>query len=249
MTLLPVLLPEGYEPTVSVNDKLTVGSLIAEKKGAKSEEIIHVSKVLNDSPSNLDKSVQKNLGDSITSGEVLAIKKGKLGLGAKKVLSKFSGTVVKIDTEAGEVTIRTNNLGFSESLFSPIDGIVDFCNNEKIVIKSQNHAVMADDSTGKEKTGELVYIQDFDQNKLTSEVEDKILLVKKIDKASLFKAIGLDAGGIITQSLDGADFVDLCEKNIEAAIMIVSEDNFKKLEKMDGKKVFLDIKDKGIVSV
>jgi hypothetical protein len=64
---------------------------------------------------------------------------------------------------------------------------------------------------------------------------------------AIFKAIGLDAGGIITESLENADFVDLTEKTIEAPIMIVGEDDFKRLLKAKGKKVYLGGKDKSIV--
>jgi 5'(3')-deoxyribonucleotidase len=39
----------------------------------------------------------------------------------------------------------------------------------------------------------------------------------------------------------------LQEKKIPAAIMIVNDENFKKLEKLKGKKVLLDTENKGIV--
>lgn len=247
MTLLPVLLPEGFEPKVSVNDKLTAGSIIAQREGSSSENIINIATSLSIPPKDINKFLQKHLGDSVENGEVVATKKGGLGLGSKKVLSEFSGTVVKIDEESGEMHIRGMGKVVTDTLLSPIDGIVDFCNNEKIVIKTDKQAIMVQDSVGKENTGELLLIPDFDQNKLTSGIQDKIILVKQIDKISLFKAIGLDVGGVVTEDLIDADFVDLSEKRINVPVMVVTEDSFKKLEKANKKKVFLDVKDKGIV--
>jgi len=43
MTLLPVLLPEGYVAKVSANDKLTAGTVLAEKKSTVQEKVIHIS--------------------------------------------------------------------------------------------------------------------------------------------------------------------------------------------------------------
>jgi len=43
------------------------------------------------------------------------------------------------------------------------------------------------------------------------------------------------------------DFVDLAEKAIITPIMTVSEDDFKKLIKANGKKIYLGGKDKSIV--
>ncbi len=248
MTLLPILLPEGYVPIVSVNDKLTAGSVIAEKTGAKKEEIIHLSKDYKIPQAQIKKSLKKNLGDAVSEGETVAIKEGKLGFGGQKIISKFSGTIVKIDEEEGNIYLRTDEKELSESLFSPVDGLVDFCNNEKIVIKTDKDAILAEDGLGEEKTGELLYIDDqFDSAKLTSEVEDRTILTKTINKLALFKAIGLNASGVITQKLEDTDFIDLTGKIKNIPVMVVKEEDFKKLSKSDGKKVYLGGKDKSIV--
>ena len=138
MTLLPVVLPEGFAPKVSVNDKLTAGDIIAEKKGKGAEEAVNVSQILKDSPKKMTKFFKKNLGDSVSKGEIIAVKKGTLGFGTKKIIREFSGTVVKIDTETGNVVIHvTGGQDSLQKLISPVDGTVDFCDNEKIVIKTQ----------------------------------------------------------------------------------------------------------------
>jgi hypothetical protein len=248
MTLLPILLPEGYVLKVSVNDKLTVGKVIAEKKSSGNEKIIHVASILNFPPKDISKALKKNLGDGILKGDTVAEKKGNLGMGSKKIISEFSGTVIKIDEENGDLIIR--EVGEEESpetLISPVEGTVDFCNNEKIVIKTDRNAILAQDGLGGEKEGELLYLESTQEEDLSSVIEGKIILAKTIDKVAVFKAIGLDVSGIITESLENMDFVDLAEKAIITPIMTVSEDDFKKLIKANGKKIYLGGKDKSIV--
>jgi hypothetical protein len=248
MTLLPVLLPEGYVAKVSANDKLTAGTIIAEKKSGGMEKIIHVSQILNFSPKDISKSLKKNLGDGILKGDVIAEKKGNLGAGSKKIISEFSGTIIKIDDSSGNLVIReTGEEQNLETIVSPVDGIVDLCNNEKIVIKTDKDTILAQDGLGKEKEGELWYLEDSQEENLSKEIEGRVLLVRTIDRVAVFKAIGLDANGIIAKDLENADFVDLSEKTIETPIMIVNDNDFKRLVKANGKKVYLGGKDKSIV--
>ena len=89
MTLLPVLLPEGYVLKVSANDKLTAGTVIAEKKSSGKEKIIHISQIFNFPAKDIKKALKKNLGDGILKGDVIAEKKGSLGMGSKKIISEF----------------------------------------------------------------------------------------------------------------------------------------------------------------
>lgn len=245
MTQLPIVIPDGFTPKVSVNDKLTPETVIAEKKSGKTE-IINLSSFGIDSK-NLQKSLKKNIGDNVKEGDIIAIKPGKLGVGGKKIVSKYFGTITKIDEKSGEIFIRNSVDEVSEKIFSPVVGIVDFCNNEKIVIKTDRETIIADDSLGKKGEGEIYYIEDLDFNKLTIDISDNVVLVKKLDKTSLFKIIGLGANGIITEEIDDIDFVDLAEKKFEAPILNLSEENFKKVIKNKNKKVFLDGENKSIV--
>jgi len=248
MTLLPVLLPEGYVAKVSANEKIAVGTVLAEKKSGAREKVIHISSVFNLTPKDIQKVLKKHLGDGILKGDIIAEKKGGLGVGSKRIISEFSGTIIRIDEENGDLIVRESGEETSaETLVSPVDGIVDSCDNEKIVIKTDKNAILAEDGLGKEKEGDLLYLEDAQEEHLGKEIEGKVILTKLIDRVAIFKAIGLDANGIITEDLENADFVDLTEKVIETPIMIVNGENFKKLVKANGKKVYLGGKDKSIV--
>jgi hypothetical protein len=250
MTLLPVLLPEGFTSKVSVNDKLTAGQIIAEKKEKGIEEVIHVFQILHVAPKKIAKTLRKNLGDSVSKGDVLAVKKGRLRLGTKKIISEFSGTIVKIDEEKGDVLIHTGSGDRNLiTVISPVDGIVDFCNNDKIVIKTEKQTVVAKRAGGEEVRGELFLIadEDIDFSKITAEVSKKIVLGKNFAKGSIFKVFALGALGIVSAQIGESDFEDLEEKGIKSPVVQIEKGDFDKLVKHNKKQVYLDPKNKSLV--
>lgn len=247
MTLLPIILPSGYIPKISAGDKVSAGDILAEKPGSSSEEIINIPMQIGISPSNVNKSLKKHLGENISEGEVLAVKKVRLGLSSKKFISKFSGTIVKINENTGEVHIRTLNNSVSESLIAPVDGVVDICDNDKIVIKADKEVLVARESVGGENTGESLFINDFNPDKITTKVENKIIIAESIDNVSIFKAIGLYAAGIILENLDNIKMDDLSGKNIKIPVMQLSPEDFKKILKIKGKKFYLNGKNKSVI--
>ena len=250
MTLLPVLLQPGFAPKVSVNDKLTAGQIIAEKKDRAVEEVIHISQILKISPQKITKALRKHLGDSISKGDIVAVKKGALGLGTKKIISDFSGTIIKINEGTGDVLIHTSSGDKNLiTIISPVDGTVDFCNNEKIVIKTDREAMLAKRAEGGEARGELFVIDgdDIDFAKIDFGVSKKIVLGKKFEKGSIFKAFGLGALGIIGVEIRESDLDDLSEKGIKSPVIQIEEEDYSKLVKQKNKQIYLDPENKSIV--
>jgi len=47
MTLLPILLPDGFKLKVTVNEKITVGQVLAKKTITGKDEVVHLAKDLN----------------------------------------------------------------------------------------------------------------------------------------------------------------------------------------------------------
>jgi pyruvate/2-oxoglutarate dehydrogenase complex dihydrolipoamide acyltransferase (E2) component len=246
MTLLPVLLPEGFSLKVSAGDRVTAGQVLAEGQGQVHEEIIHLAHELKLVPQKALNSLKKNLGDSVAVGEVLAAKKTLLS--TREIVSKFSGTIVKIDEESGDLILRVSGVGQNlKTITSPVAGTVDSCNNQKVVLKTDKEAILALDGVGQEAEGEIEYLADSDEAKLDAGIKGKILLTKAIDKLYVFKTIGLEAAGIITQGLEGIDFVDLEEKQVKMPVLQVNEEDFKKLAGEKDKKIYLFGKNKSII--
>ena len=246
MTLLPILLQEGYTLKVSAGDKVAVGQILAEGQGNFHEITIHLAHELKLVPKRVIKTLKKNLGDSVAAGDVLAVKKSLMG--SQSVLSEFSGIITKVDEISGDIVIRVfggeQNL---KTIISPVEGVVDSLEDGKVILKTEKHAILAVDGVGGEAEGAIEYLADSDETKLDSSIKGKILLTKGIDKVYVFKTIGLEAAGIVTENLEDIDFVDLEEKRIKMPIVEVSEVDFKKLVKEKEKNIYLFGKNKSII--
>jgi hypothetical protein len=246
MTLLPVLLPEGYNAKVSVGNHITAGQVLAEGQEKAQEVIVPLAHQLKLVPQKAIKSLKKNPGDSVTVGEVLAAKKSLLS--TNEVISEFSGTVVRINEETGDVVIRVSGGAQDlKTINSPVDGTVDSLANGKVVLKTDKEAIMALDGVGGEAEGAIEYLPDSDETKLGASIKGKILLAKSIDKLYVFKTIGLEATGIVTEKLEGIGFVNLEEKQVKMPVLAVSEEDFGKLIKEKDKKLYLFGKNKSII--
>ena len=248
MTLLPIKIPQGASVKVSVGEKIAAGMIIAEIKAPKSEHVIHLTSDFKIPLKKIKGSLKKNLGDSVNEGDTIAEKSQAFGITSVEIISQFSGILAKIDEETGDIYIKTIGEGEKgEPIISPVEGTVEICNNEKIVIKSQAEAFVAEDSLGEDAQGEILYIEDFDTEKLSSKISGKIVLVKDLDKVSLFKIMGLDASGVMTLEINDADFIDLSEKKIKTPVMNITDEDFKKLALKNGEKVILDGRNKSII--
>lgn len=249
MTLLPILLQEGFVSKVSVGDKLTAGQIIAEKKDRGIDEVVHVASIFKISPKKSLKTLKKHLGDGVSKGDVVASKKDVLSLGSKKIISEFSGTVIKIDEEAGDVLIRTATTEESVTVLnSPVDGTVDFCNNEKIVIKTDKEMILAKNAEGQGARAEFTVLgENVDFNTITSEVSGKIVLGKHFEKGSIFKAFGLGAIGVIGVEIREGDFEDVREKGIKSPVVSIEGNDYGKLVKHKNREIYLDVENKTVV--
>jgi len=246
MILLPILLPEGFSLKVSVGDKIAAGQVLAEGQEKGHEEIVHLAHELKLVPQKAIKALKKNLGDSISAGEVLAVNKSLLS--SAKIISEFSGIIIRVDETSGDLIIRVSGGGQNlKTLNSPVAGVVDSCDSQKVVLKTDKEVILALDGIGGEAEGAIEYLADSDETKLDAEIKGKILLTKGIDRVYVFKTIGLEAAGIITERLEGIDFVDLEEKNVKMPVLEVSEEDFKKLIKERQKNVYLFGKNKSII--
>ncbi len=239
MTILPIKLPKEGTPLVKTGDKIKKGQLIAQI-AAEDNEVIHFSSY-NISSKNFPSYIKKHLGDKILEGEVIAIKKKFVG--GLKIRSPFSGTLVKIDEEKQDLYIKPTDLKEKLDLLSPVEGTVEFCDNTKILIKTDALALTAKDILGDSIVGEVLV--DSSQS-LDSRIEGKIVVRDSFDKLSVFKAFGLGALGIVTKDLADFDFLAI-GNDFRNTIVTVGEDDYKKLEKSNGKNIHIERDSKLII--
>ena len=155
------------------------------------------------------------MGDSVSEGEIIADKSSLLS--SHKVISQFSGIIVNINQEKGEIHVRTSGSQKARTIKAPVDAVIDSLDKEKIVLKTEKDVVAATDGAGGEAEGLVHSLNNSDERNLDHQLAGKVLLAKSFDKIALFKAIGLEAAGIITENLEDVDFIDLQEKNVHNA--------------------------------
>ncbi|OGH11349.1 MAG: hypothetical protein A3B38_00790 [Candidatus Levybacteria bacterium RIFCSPLOWO2_01_FULL_36_13] len=231
MNVLPINLPKEGTPKVKAGDEVKKGQIIAQVV-LEDNEVIHLSSY-NIASNKFAESLKKHLGDLVASGDIVAVKKRLLG--GIKVYSPFSGILVKIDEQNQDLFIKPKDFKEKKDILSPVDGVVEFCDNTKISIKTDSLVISAKDILGPSVKGEIL-AGDFE---IDNAVDDKIIVRETFDKLSAFKSFGLGALGLITKDLSDFDFMDL-EKDFEKTIVMVSEDDFKKLAKYKGKMVAID---------
>src|SRR3989344_8621313 len=158
MSSLSILLND-FVPKVKTGDDVVSGQVIATKKpaslasqpacqaeqGGQGESVaggergkdieVDVAEVLDIKPGEAVKFILKRPADRIEEGGLIAAKKGVLGIGGKGIRSKVTGTVFKIDEALGVLYVRTIQKDKEEDIFSPVDGVVELCDNKKIAIK------------------------------------------------------------------------------------------------------------------
>ena len=255
MSLLSILLVNGFVPKVKTGDDVVSGQVIATKRGRGKDIEINVCETLDIKPGEAVKFILKRPGDKVEEGGLIAAKKGTLGIGGKGIVSKVCGTVFKIDEDLGILYIRESQTRLDpagEDIFSPVDGVVELCDNKKIAIKTDKNAILADKVCGKGIIqGQLVLVNEgkVEAQDLKSEIGEKIILGRVFDRETISKSIALSVLGIISQNISDEELEDLRKKNIDTPIFIINEENFEKLVKYNGKKIYADAQNCVIIAL
>lgn len=243
MTSLSINLPKDFSSKVKLGDKILVGQVIANKNISGVSHEINIGSVLGVPASDAGKFLIKKPGDRVEESTVIALKKKALG-SATKAFSPATGTVFKFDQESGVLTIRTNSETSTEDLFSPVDGVVELCDNDKIVVKTQKGGVIvADSANGEENIEGLIFaIEDSEVNPIdiNADVAGKIIAGNKFDREALAKSIGIGTLGVIACEIIDGDLEELKKKMIKTPVLIVSHEEIKKIIKANGKKAHID---------
>jgi hypothetical protein len=238
MNILPIKLPPDTITKVKKGDKIRKGQLLAQTSSSENE-IINLS-LYHIPGSKFTSSLKKHLGDSVTEGEIVAVKKKIFG--SVKIKSPFTGTLVKIDEENQSLYLKPKDFSDKKDLLSPVDGVVEFCDNTKLSIKTDGYVIPAEDVLGESVSGHTLAVEE----KIDKSVEGKIVLKESFDKLGAFKSFGLGALGILTTKLEDFDFIDL-GKDFDKTIALVSNEDYKKLIKKEDKNISIDAQGKIIL--
>jgi hypothetical protein len=255
MTSVPVFLSEGFVPVVSVGNPVQVGHPLARRAGVR-EEVISIPTNLAVPLSKAKRTIRKSPGESVSIGDVLAVKKTFLGLNTVLLRSKIAGVVLRYERDTGNLVLRIENGSVAGELLSPVDGVVAVCDNGKIVINTDKQAASVTFAIGGSAQGALFilepsFAESVDEGSLLfqlgAEAIDKIVVGKQFPREVLAKAFGMGALGAIGMEISDEDIAYLSSKFPHVPVLAVGEEVMRKLLDWKGKKVYLDAPSQSLV--
>lgn len=247
---------------VSEGQEVQPGDLIGTAQVSSGFRNLNLSYLLNVSPKDLGKYLQKSLGQKIYKGELLAYKSSFLG-GKKVIASPTDGILDFINSKTGE--IRLSFLPKKEELPAGFYGVVDGVDPKKneVMIRTQASLIHTMFGSGSVREGILRIIGKRDElitgSLISPKYDGNILLGGSlIFKDAIVSAISCGVNGIITGGINAKDYRGMAggrlifpkklENDIGISIVVcegfgsisIGEDIYEILAKHDGKYVSID---------
>lgn len=213
-TVLSYRLPKGSEILVSHDQNVSEGEALA--RTFVSKETLNFSL-----PSY---KLIKNPGEDIKKGDLVAVKKGFLGLFSKKFLSPIDGKIDRVDVSTGEVFIK---LDPSEVPFvSDVSGRVVEVEEDLVSVEFKAIELDAVTTYKGKKVGKLLTLKVLKDTELLDSLDDKvedaiIAVDSKIGQDFLFKASALGVKALIV-SEDNGELID--SVNFEKKLKVLSKE-------------------------
>lgn len=229
---IKISLPEGKKLLIKEGDKVdfeTPFIKVSENKLIK----IPISQILDVSPKKIFLSLTKNIGEAITQGDVLAKKKTLFS--EKKYISEFTGVLKEIDHTEGTVTLEVQEKE-GEKINSYFKGDVKKINDDSLEFEIKELEKFELKETSDYFGGEAVIIDKVSLNKIKDEIQNKILIVKKIETYNQLKLEVIGASGYVT--------VDSLSKQIDIPYArLLNSQDWEKIKKLNFPYVSIDKKE------
>ncbi|MDD2823377.1 MAG: hypothetical protein PHQ59_04850 [Candidatus Daviesbacteria bacterium] len=191
---------------VKVGDEVAPNAILAEGKTSAGFRVVNLAKELGISGSDGIKFLSRPLGSNIFTGELLASKKGVLGLGEKILLSPDDGILDYYDEKNG--TLRIKLFPKTIKLACGVWGIIDDVDETKgvITIRTMASFIYGMLGSGKEREGVLNVIGSKEvligSRQLEQTMKGQIIVGGEIvfadglEKAAEYGIAGIISGGI-----------------------------------------------------
>jgi hypothetical protein len=165
------------------------------KKSDKKDLKIHLAQELEINPSKIFISMKKGVGEKINRGDVLAVKKSVFS--EKKYSCDFEGIIKEINHEDGSVIITSSNKE-TKPKNSFFKGLIKKIDDNQIELEVKSFAKYDIRETNDDFGGEIYRINKKLVSELKEEVDDKILVTKKIEPYNQVRLEVLGMKGYIT---------------------------------------------------
>lgn len=202
-------LPAGGNILVKAGQEVAPHDILGKYEMVGGFTVLNIAKLLNISPKDGAKYIQRGVGLKIFQGELLASKKGFFS--QKIVKSPTDGVVDEYNNQNGELRIKL--LSRQQQVTSGVFGIVDSINQEagEAIIKTKVTEIFGVFGSGKQRSGVITLLGNrdslLDNSKITAQQSKQILVTGAlIYNEALKRAAGYGVYGIISGGLNVRDF-------------------------------------------
>jgi hypothetical protein len=219
------ILPLKGDLTVQKGDVVNPDDVIARTLLPGTVEPVNVANILGIPPEDINDMMQKQKGDPIAEGEILARTKGFLGIKflSSECKAKISGTVESISSITGQVLLRGEPIPVEVKAY--INGeVVEVYEREGVAISTWASFIQGIFGIGGETHGEIKIVVPDNTSILTDkEIDDncqsKVIVGGAMVTAdAIKKAASVGAAGIIVGGFDDKDLRDFLGYDIGVAI-------------------------------
>ncbi len=165
--------------------------------------MVNIANQLNIEPNTIKDFLKIEINQEVNRGDILAENNGLFGFFKTQVKSKLNGKISNISKTTGQIMISEPDLPIEINAY--IDGkIIDIIKDEGVLVESHGALVQGIIGVGGEKMGEIVFVDNSNQN---IDFSNKIVVIKEsinkelYDEYSKKGAIGIVSGGFHYKSL------------------------------------------------
>jgi len=216
-------LPLAGQVLVGLNDDVIATQVVAQTMLPGKIYPMNVAGELGLKAEELQETLKKAEGDSVTKGEVIAQTNGIFGLFKSDFVSPIDGTISQISKKTGQIIFNDPPIPVEIDAF--IKGnITELYEKEGVKIKTTGVHIQGILGLGGETYGDILMGVDspdkiLDENSITSEMKGKIVISgAKITSKALIKAKEIGISGIISGGFDYQDIRNILGKDLGVAI-------------------------------
>jgi hypothetical protein len=216
-------LPLPGEVLTKKGDKVTANTLLARTELPGKVFPINVAGELGVQAEDVPSLVLKKEGEPVAKGEVIAEKRGFLGLFSGEVLSPIDGYIDSISRLSGQVMVREKPMTVTVDAY--VDGeIVEIIENEGAVVATTATFIQGIFGLGGEVKGELKLVADrpsdvLDENAIDYRCRGKIIVGGSLlTRNALERALEQKVAGIVVGGMSFNDLPSLLGQKLGVAV-------------------------------
>lgn len=217
------VLPIQGEVLVGVGDAVEAGTIVAKTDQPGEIYPINLANVLAVPPADVPKCMEKQLGDHVSNGDLLARSAGIFGLFKKSYFAKVDGTIESISDVTGQVIVRGHPIPVEVDAF--VNGVVvEVVENEGVVVETTAAFLQGIFGIGGEARGPIQmavshFDDDFTPNLITPEHRGKVLIGgRRIHGETVAAAQQHGVAAIVSGGIDDQDLKAILGYDLGVAI-------------------------------